>query len=61
MHSLIFVLLLHIKFQVLSSSVSLVLLPTKYVIKRQTDGQTDGRAQTNMLPQILRKLQTLVD
>ena len=47
---LFFVLMLHIKFQVLRSSGSLVLLPTKDVIKRQTDGQT----QTNMLPQLLR-------
>ena len=37
--SLIFVLMLHIKFQVPSSSGSLV---TKGVTDRRTDGQTDG-------------------
>ena len=46
---LFFVLTLHIKFQVPSSSGSLVLQPTKGV----TDKRTDGRAQTNMPPQFL--------
>ena len=43
---LFFVLMLYIKFQVPSSSGSLVLQPTK--------GVTDRRAQTNMPPQLLR-------
>ena len=38
---LFFVLMLYIKFQVPSSSGSLVLQPTKAVTDRQTDGQTD--------------------
>ena len=38
---LFFVLMLHIKFQVPSSSGSLVLQPTKGVTDRRTDGQTD--------------------
>ena len=53
-----FVLMLYIKFQVPSSSGSLVLQPTKGVTDRRTDGQTDrwtdGQAQTNMPPQLLR-------
>ena len=36
-----FVLMLYIKFQVPSSSGSLVLQPTKGVTDRRTDGQTD--------------------
>ena len=56
--SLIFVLMLYIKFQVPSSSGSLILQPTKGVTDRWTDGQTDkrsdGQAQTNMPPQLLR-------
>ena len=39
---LFFVLTLYIKFQVPSSSSSLVLQPTKGVTDRRTDGQTDG-------------------
>ena len=39
----IFVLMLYIKFQVPSSSSSLVLQPTKGVTDRQTDGRTDGQ------------------
>ena len=38
---LFFVLMLYIKFQVPSSSGSLVLQPTKGVTDRRTDGQTD--------------------
>ena len=50
----IFVLVLCIKFQVPSSSGSLVLQPTKGVtVDRRTNGRTDGRAQTNMPPQLL--------
>ena len=55
---LFFVLMLYMKFQVPSSSGSLVLQPTKGVTDRRTDGQTDrrteGHAQTNMPPQLLR-------
>ena len=40
---LFFVLMLYIKFQVPSSSGSLVLQPTKGVTDRQTDGRTDGQ------------------
>ena len=47
---LFFVLMLYIKFQVLSSVGSLVLQPTKGVMDRRTD----GGAQMNMLPQLLR-------
>ena len=47
---LFFVLMLYIKFQVPSSCGSLVLQPTKGV----TDRRTDGQAQTNMPPQLLR-------
>ena len=47
---LFFVLMLYIKFQVPSSSGSLVLQPTKGV----TDRRTNGQAQTNMPPQLLR-------
>ena len=47
---LFFVLMLYIKFQVPSPSASLVLQPTKSVMDRWTDGQ----AQTNMPPQLLR-------
>ena len=54
---LFFVLMLYIKFQVPSSSGSLVLQPTKGVTDRRTDGQTvrrtNGQAQTNMPPQLL--------
>ena len=50
--------MLYIKFQVPSSSGSLVLQPTKGVTDRRTDGQTvrqtDGQAQTNLPPQLLR-------
>ena len=46
---LFFVLMLYIKFQVPSSSGSLVLQPTKGV----TDRRTDRQAQTNMPPQLL--------
>ena len=42
--------MLYIKFQVLSSVGSLVLQPTKGVMDRRTD----GGAQMNMLPQLLR-------
>ena len=42
MCSLIFVLMLHIEFQVPSSGSSLVLQPTKGVMDKRTDGQTDG-------------------
>ena len=42
--------MLHIKFQVPRSSGSLVLQPTTGV----TDRWTDGQAQTNMPPQLLR-------
>ena len=57
---LIFVLMLYIKFQVPSGS--LVLQPTKGVTDRRTDGRTDGQmvrwtdgqAQINMPPQLLR-------
>ena len=45
-----FVLMLYMKVQVPSSSGSLVLQPTKGV----TDRRTDGQAQTNMPPQLLR-------
>ena len=41
--SLIFVLMLYIKFQVPTSSGSLVLQPTKGVTDRRTDGLTDGQ------------------
>ena len=45
-------------FQVPSSSGSLVLQPTKGVTDRRMDGhmdrRTDGQAQTNMPPQLLR-------
>ena len=51
---LFFVLMLYIKFQVPSSSGSLVLQPTKGVSDGQTDGRTDGRAQTNIPPQLRR-------
>ena len=48
---LFFVLMLYIKFQVPSSSSSLVLQPTKGVTDKRMDGQmgrrTDGQAQTN--------------
>ena len=47
---LFFVLMLYTKFQVPSSSGFLVLQPTKGV----TDRRTDGQAQTNMPPQLLR-------
>ena len=40
---LFFVLMLYIKFQVPSSSGSLVLQPTKGVTDRRTDGRTDGQ------------------
>ena len=40
---LFFVLMLYIKFQVPSSSGSLVLQPTKGVTDRRTDRQTDGQ------------------
>ena len=50
---LFFVLMLYIKFQVPSSSGSLVLQPTKGITDRRTDGQTD-RPKTNMPPQLLR-------
>ena len=39
---LFFVLMLYLKFQVPSSSGSLVLQPTKGVTDRRTDGRTDG-------------------
>ena len=53
--SLFFILMLHIKFQVPSSSGSLVLQPTIGVTDRRMDGRrTDGRVQTNMTPQLLR-------
>ena len=48
---LFFVQMLYIKFQVPSSSGSLVLQPTKGV----TDRRTDRQAQTNMPPQLLRR------
>ena len=51
---LFFVLMLYIKFKVPSSSGSLVLQPTKGVTDRQTDRRSDGQAQTNMSPQLLR-------
>ena len=41
----LFELMLYIKFQVPSSSGSLVLQPTKGVTDRRTDGQTDGPNQ----------------
>ena len=44
---LFFVLMLHIKFQVPSSSGSLVLQPTKGVTDRRTDGQTVRRTGPN--------------
>ena len=50
---LFFVLMLYIKFQVPSSSGSLVLQPTKGVTDGRTDRQSDGQAQTNMPPQLL--------
>ena len=40
--------MLYIKFQVPSSSGSLVLQPTIGVMDRRTDERTDGQAQTNM-------------
>ena len=52
---LFFAFMQHIKFQVLSSSGSLVLLPTKGVIKRRTDEQTDFFEVGGI------KLQALVD
>ena len=51
---LFFVLMLYIKFQVPSSSGSLVLQSTKGVTDRRTDRGTDGQAQTYMPPQLLR-------
>ena len=42
-----FVLMLYIKFQVPSSSGSLVLQPTKGVKDRQMDGQTDRQTGPN--------------
>ena len=39
---LFFVLMLHIKFQVPSSSGSLVLQPTKGITDNRKEGQTDG-------------------
>ena len=44
---LFFVQMLYIKFQVPSSSGSLVLQPTKGVTDRRTDGQTDRRTGLN--------------
>ena len=52
-HSIIVVLMLHIKCQFPSSSGSLVLLPPKKMRNSQTDRRTHGRAQTNMPPQLL--------
>ena len=47
---LFFVLMLHIKFQVPSSSGSLVLQPTKGKTDRRKDGQTDGiRSKINQV------------
>ena len=43
--------MLHINFQVPRSSGSLVLQPTTVV---RTDRRSDGQAQTNMPPQLLR-------
>ena len=46
---LFFVLMLYIKFQVPSSSFT-----TNIRRNGQTDGRTDGQAQTNMPPQLVR-------